>query len=85
MRYQSIVVFSFLVTLGLVPARSETPLRSLQAPSLPPMFEENRGQFPAAAKYLTRRNGYKVAFASGFAEILAGRAKPARRSSSQPT
>jgi hypothetical protein len=57
------------------------PVHSRQTPAIPRMFEENRGQFSAVTRFLTRGNGYHVSFASSPARIFMGSGAPARNAS----
>ena len=76
----SILILSVLVLAAAVEAPAAAPLRAHKAIPVPPMFEENLGQFPTSTRYLARSHGYRTSFGSGEAEILADNAKPVRLS-----
>src|ERR1017187_7325063 len=80
MRPHPFIICSILVLSSAVQTAAAGPLHSRRSLSVPPMFEENHGQFPTETRYLARSHGYRTSFESGAATILPNQAKPVRLS-----
>ena len=80
MRCQLLVTCGLLLSLGSFEARATASLRSRPAVAIPPMFEENRGQFSGDTRFLTRRNGLQVSFEPGSIRIVSAAGSPVKLS-----